>query len=357
MPKKFALLSFHKSENYGAILQAYALQHILEELGCCAEYLDYPSHNQMALSRKILNIANRIIRSMLGYRRRAKRTQKFRSENINTAKHGDTEYDGYIVGSDQVWNPEYLASSDDFFLLPFVGENVNKYSYASSFGLGKLPESLQTKYLHSLSRFKRLGIREQSGLNIVKAMQLDATLTPDPTLLLNDSEWSKLVAPRQIRHKYIFCYVMQGDNATARYVERVAKSLKKSQFPDCEIIFMGDKEFKMLRPGYHLIADAGPREFMSYIKFAEFVITSSFHGTCFSINFGRPFLCIQRVNNPVNSRITDLLRNVGASDRFVFSNSDIAALPVAHPDFLLINRRLSSFAKAGIDFLKNIVNE
>lgn len=59
MPKKIALLSFHKSENYGAILQAYALQHKLEELGCCAEYLDYPSHNQMTLPRKILNISNR----------------------------------------------------------------------------------------------------------------------------------------------------------------------------------------------------------------------------------------------------------------------------------------------------------
>ncbi len=357
MPKKFALLSFHKSENYGAILQAYALQHKLEELGCCAEYLDYPSHNQMTLTRKTLNIANRVVRSMLGYRRRAKRTQEFCSENINTAKPGDNEYDGYIVGSDQVWHPEYLASSDDFFLLPFVGEGVNKYSYASSFGLGKLPESSQTKYLHYLSRFKRLGIREQSGLDIAKAMQLEATLTPDPTLLLSNSEWSELVAPRQISHKYIFCYVMQGDNATAEYVERVAKSMKESQFYDCKIIFMGDKEFKKLRPGYHLITDAGPREFMSYIKFAEFVITSSFHGTCFSINFCRPFLSIQRAGNPVNSRITDLLKNVGASDRFVFSNSDIADLPVDQPDFSLINRRLSSFVETGIVFLKNIVNE
>jgi len=357
MPKKFALLSFHKSENYGAILQAYALQRKLEELGCSAEYLDYPSHNQMTLPRKILNLANRTVRSMLGYRRRAKRTQQFRFENIKTAKLGDSEYCGYIVGSDQVWHPEYLASSDDFFLLPFVVGDVDKFSYASSFGLGKLPEPSLKKYRYYLSKFKFLGIREQSGLNIAKAMHLEATLTPDPTLLLDDVEWSKLAAPRQVSKNYIFCYVMQGDNATAGYVERVAKSLKESQFPDCEIIFMGDKEFKKLRPGYHLVTDAGPREFMSYIKHADLVITSSFHGTCFSLNFGRPFLTIQRADNPVNSRIIDLLEKVGAYDRFVFSNSEIADLPMGKPDYSLINRRLSSFVESGIEFLKNIVDE
>lgn len=357
MPKKFALLSFHKSENYGAILQAYALQHKLEELGCSAEYLDYPSHNRMTLPRKILNLANRTVRSMLGYRGRAKRTQQFRCKNIKTAKLGDSEYHGYIVGSDQVWHPEYLASSNDFFLLPFVGGDVDKYSFASSFGLGKLPDSSLKKYRYYLSKFKHLGIREQSGLNIAKAMYLEATLTPDPTLLLCDSEWSKLVARRQVKKNYIFCYVMQGDNATARYVERVAKSLKETQFSNCEIIFMGDKEFKKLRPDYHLVTDAGPCEFLSYIKYADFVITSSFHGTCFSINFGRPFLTIQRADNPVNSRIVDLLETVGASDRFVFSNTDIANLPIGQPNFAVINRRLSLFADSGIKFLKTIVNE
>lgn len=357
MPKNFALVSFHKSENYGAILQAYALQHKLEELGVTAEYLDYPSHNQMTLPRKILNLANRAVRSVLGYRKRAKRTQIFRVDNIRTAKLGDHIYDGYIVGSDQVWHPGYLASSEDFFLLTFVGDDINKYSYASSFGIGQLPESSLKKYLLYLSKFKRLGIREQSGMNILRALRIEATLTPDPTLLLNDKEWSNLAAPRQTSKKYIFCYVMQGDNATAKYVKRVAKSIKDSQFPDCEIIFMGDKEFKKLRPGYHLVTDAGPREFLSYIKYAEFVITSSFHGTCFSLNFGRPFLTIQRADNPVNSRIIDLLDNIGASKRFLFSNSDLANIPAGQPDYALINRKLSSFVENGVEFLKTIVDE
>lgn len=354
--KKFALVSFYRSENYGAVLQAFALRHVLERMGVSSVYLEYDSKNRLRGLAYIKNRMNRLVRNLFGYKLRARRFREFVNNGIPHRPVDGTKYDGYIIGSDQVWHPDYLRDSDNFFFLPFVRSEF-KYSYASSFGVAAIPVNLVDFYKENLRRLKLIGVREPSGLKILNQLGISGTVTPDPTLLMNRFDWSLYVAPRIEKDPYIFCYVMQGDNETANYVRKVASKLQRELVGRRKIIVMGDKEFKAVNPMYNLVCDAGPKEFLSYIVHADYVITSSFHGTCFSLNFNRPFKVVLRRDNTVNSRIIDLLSFVELSTLISYTDDSLDSVSYVRPDYSKINTKLLELRTSGIEFLKSIVND
>lgn len=302
--------------NYGANLQAVALQKVIEELGTEVEYIDFEVTTSSVGFKRILSWGFGIIRLFLGYQIRLKRTNAFRLNYLHFSPHFSEihelsaqvgRYDLLLAGSDQIWNPRYYRQSCGLYLLTFSNE-ISKASYASSFGIISLSDRLQSIYAEQLQKFKFLSVREKSGLEILKKMGLNAEVNLDPTLLLNEKQWKALfnISTPIISGEYICCYVMSGADKLNQYVIYQAELLQK-QIGNIKVVVLGEKEYKGFFSSHIYIRTAGPIEFLNYIAHAKYVLTSSFHGTCFSVIFKKDFFSILSKENKFNSRIEDLL--------------------------------------------------
>lgn len=351
-----AITSFIKSENYGALLQSFALQRAIEKLGHKAVYLDYERNPNFTVIQRLKNTAYRIIRVFFGYHKRKYRTDKFVNDFISVEKFVDEEqYDIYVSGSDQVWHPDYV---NDFFFLNFV-KKAPKISYASSFGVSNIDDRLYDYYTSSLSNFLKLSIRENKGIDILKKLKLnDYEVVIDPTLLLSPKEWDSCIEKiHPYSSKYILCYVMSGDSIMAKYISRIANHLNESLGGVYKVITLGDKEYKKIKPGYHLDCSAGPLEFISYIKHADYVITSSFHGTCFSIIYNKKFFSILRNGNPLNCRIEDTLSLLGLNNCKHYNTEKIESYSFAEIEYDNVNRLLNNERCRCVNFLQSFFEE
>lgn len=322
MKKDIALASLFLSPNYGAILQSLALQQYIEILGFTTHYLPYNIPTHFSPLRYLLNRGNYILSMMLGGKRRNKRTEDFRRKYIHVAQ-SESSYEQYVAGSDQIWRPQLIKDTHGFFL--FANVDAKRISYGSSFGVTSLPEGCKDFYKKTLSKFSYISVREKSGESILRNLGISKfDRVCDPTFLLSQNDWRQYTAPRQYKKPYILCYVMKGDIPTANYIYRVALGYNREQGDKYDIIIIGDREYRKLKFGYHLICDAGPSEFLSYIYYAEAVITSSFHGTCFSLIFNKPFRNVLDRMNQFNTRIINLLEEFGISDKVLYTDQQIS---------------------------------
>ncbi|MFI3262884.1 MAG: polysaccharide pyruvyl transferase family protein [Rikenellaceae bacterium] len=330
--KTVGILSFISSENYGANLQAVALQYKLNEFKVYNTYINYKHKEKLSGIRKLKHICFSCVRQIFGYKLRKKKTDIFRSKYLSLSDKVNSyddlskitiKYDSFIVGSDQVWNPRFVSPEENGYLLSFENSKP-KYSYGSSFGVAEIEESDKVIYRNALNKFAILTVRENSGCNIIKDLGINAEVVLDPTLLLDQYEWLNFYNPKPIKNcKYILCYVMNGDNLSIDYIRRYASNLRQSLDCDYNIYFIGDKEYKRLYFNYNLICDAGPSEFLNLIHNASYVITNSFHGTCFAINFKKQFKTILRRTNRFNTRIEDLLNKLSLDDFIQYIDEDI----------------------------------
>lgn len=221
--KKIGIITFHRAKNYGAVLQAYALQHTLEQLGSDCEIVDYKCENidngykpfQFSKTDPIKSI----LKSIVMYRKRAKRIEQFSSFYNNYLKISDKTYsnsdisecknlyDAFISGSDQVWGPgKEGIDPDSIYFLSFADDN-QKYSYAASFGVADISDVKAMQLRPLLKNFQSFSVREKSALNIVKKITgKNGVCHIDPTLLLKKDEWQKISVKKLISH--IFLYLM-----------------------------------------------------------------------------------------------------------------------------------------------------
>lgn len=328
---RIALLSLFKSPNYGAILQSYALQVHLKDLGFDSEYIPYSRHEMYSVPKRIKNRLYHIISYLFGYRKREKRTSSFRQNYLSIARNQQNEqyeqYDVFLVGSDQVWKPELLDSTDSFFFVPFSSSS-NKVSYASSFGVSELPKKYQKRYCQLLESFKSISVREREGIEILGKLGITgASCVCDPTFLLSKQHWKRLIGNRIIQEDYILCYVMTGDIPTANYVHDTAKRWVSQLGTNLKVFIIGDRDYRKLKPGYNLICDAGPMEFLNYTYYASYVITSSFHGTCFSLIFGKKFVNVLNPLSPYNNRVLNLHRVFGLKNQLAYTGDKLFLAP------------------------------
>lgn len=358
--KKIAIVSFFYSANYGAVLQALALQQNVNKLGYQSEYLSFDMWKHQFVLYDIIRLIYNIVRGFLGFRRRKSRCFMYAdkyltySSSLKLSKHLDElemKYDGFLVGSDQVWNPDFYEESNGFYLLNFVSSKP-KISYATSFGVNELPENLIEKYKESISSFKHLSSREISGCRIISEMGMSCQNVLDPTLLLNGEEWRKYFVNAPYPFNYVLCYIMPGDDVMDSFIKEVACNIG-SNF---RIIIVGDREYKRMSFRYKNICDAGPSEFLNLIYNASCVVTNSFHGTCFSINFNKPFYTILNTVNKRNSRITDLLYSLKLSEQIIYADDrKNNNLPESIPElnYSEINSQLGLFRKQSFNYLQN----
>ena len=340
---KIGIVSRIHGINYGANLQAIALQHALEKNNFLVEYINYKVDVPVVGLKLILSLAYKFIRIFLGYNKRKSRTIKFRNKYLSRTKtvknyqelsEIETSFDILMSGSDQIWNPRYFWTSKGYYLLSFAN-NCNKISYGSSFGIKSLPKDVVDIYKTELSKFKKLSVREIDGKNILKQLGLNSTLVIDPTFLLTPKEWLEYFNPiPQYDFKYICCYVMPGASDLNKYIYTLAEHLCESSHKKYKIIVIGEKEYYGLFSKNRLhINNAGPQDFLNILYNADYILTSSFHGTCFSIIFRKSFYSILDPQNQFNIRIEDLLSSIKLNERIIYSESNLPSLePLNYSD-------------------------
>lgn len=276
------------------------------------------------------------------------------SSKLFIAGKQEDRHDYYMVGSDQVWHPKFLLPSNGFYLLKFAPKNSRKISYASSFGSSSIPSEMKNVYRSELSAFERLSVREKHGANFLSSIGLESSIVLDPSLLLDKEDWGVFFNKNKIvPEPYIFCYVIDGDHKGAKYIQLVSEQINNFNDQQYKIIVVGDKEYKKLIRGYNLVTNAGPSEFLSLIYNAAYVVTNSFHGTCFSVNFNKQFVSVLQRENALNIRITEFLESVSLTDRLLYTDENVDQVNLLEIDYEKVNNALSSL----IDKSKSFLNE
>ena len=385
--KKTGIITISKTNNYGAELQAYASQKKLRILGYDAELIDYlyykhkdhietkESAPAIAFSRVekikhylLYRLVSPFYEDFLCYfvnkikvrkqnfktfhKNNTKYSQEYRSiRELYQAKH---QYDVYIAGSDQIWNPSTGTSMAPYFL-EFAPKDKLKMSFASSFGVSTIDKHYYPLYKNYISNLDVVGVREDDGVALVKEIAaVEATRVLDPTLLLNKEEWKDVIdKPIQRKKKYIVIYVLHESEPLIKIAHYLKLKL------GYEIIKLTKRAYSNASyPEVSNIEDAGPSEYIDLFMNASFVLTNSFHGTAFSTNFNVPFFAILNRERKNNSRMVNFLKLVTLDNRIVWEDfEDLASLdPLFQCDFQKANVVLANERKESELFLTNNIN-
>ena len=251
------------------------------------------------------------------------------------------KYSDVIVGSDQLWLPVNVVS--DYYTLNWVSDNINKISYATSFGISKIPDKYADEYKKFLSRINYLSVREESGKKICDEYGITSKVVCDPTILLTKDEWEQeAVQERIIPDKYILCYFL-GSNIEHR---KFAEKLKKKTGYKIVSLNHADEYVKYSDTFADITPyDIGPREWINLIKNAEYVCTDSFHGTVFSLLFNKTFFDFRRYSESnkmsTNSRIDSLLDLAGVDkNRILTGNEDVDTVIKYKINYSKVNKNI-----------------
>lgn len=381
--KKVGIITIVNVNNYGAELQAFATFRKLQLMGYNAEIINYlyykdwryidskmsRSFNSMSIKGKIIyfakyRVASFVLNKILplickDVKQRIANFNSFHQHNTRFSKlyksmkdlYTDTPiYDVYMVGSDQVWNPNASSSIEPYFLT-FAPHSALTVSYASSFGVSKIENnSIANRIKLGLSSIKTISVRESSGVNLVKELTgRTAQLVCDPTLLLNKSEWTMFMKPvSNMPQRYVLIYQLSKSDAIVKLATRIGKQEQIPVYRICKRAFKVKKD-----KGVVNILNAGPSEFLSLITNASFIITNSFHGTAFSINFDVPFYTVVSAKKKNNNRMESLLDYVGLGKRIVKDDVDITNLPIVGYDVNATQLKLKSFRLESEKFLED----
>ena len=338
---KIGIVTIHMINNYGAILQAFALNYYLNSLGYDAETIDFRTY-RVAESYKLFSPIRSfmdLVRTLFSLpylwkiNKRHKRMKGFIQNNIKLSKgvyHSNSElyqanldYDYYICGSDQIWNT-YCDNYDDAFILAFARNKGRRISYAASMGMPSIHENLQSKFRAELSDFNALSVRESNAVDVISQLSGKKTVhVMDPVFLLTQEQW-KLIQNNNITIKkpYILFYAVHGEIPGMRpYVQKLSKHFN---IP----VVVINKNLRELQYPNKKCYDAGPAEFVSLIQGAKYVFTNSFHGSAFSILFHKKFqvYVAEPATKGTTSRIYSLLNTLGLSDRIAFMDKDPSSM-------------------------------
>lgn len=370
---KLGLLTFHDAANYGATLQAYALQAFLEGEGFDCEYLDYRNERRRQMYDMGWQVADSLRRGevaaaakyFLGtpfMQLRKQRFAAFRQTHLKVSsreyrtseelKAAAGEYDKFIVGSDQVWNPDNNGA-DTAFLLGFLDDSNRKIAYSSSFGVSDLPAGLKDAYARCLNGIGRIAVRERAGSRLVKALTgRDVPVVMDPVFLPGREAWERLLPPASPGLRpFVFSYTNRGDQLSA-FLESAGNVLKDRDLHKlARQTTLGD----FLRRGVQVKYCMSPVEFLENVKNADLVITASFHCLSFSLIFNKPFVCFLTGDSGKDERLAGLLKELGLENR-VFRNGMMSEEAMAPIDYDRVNTKLARQIDASKDYLLKSLN-
>ena len=265
------------------------------------------------------------------------------------------DYDIYCVGSDQVWNYSMGSSLLPYFL-DFVKDGAKKISYASSIGLSNLDNTAAKIYREYLSKFDSLSVREQQAAVLLKQiLGRDVNVVLDPTLLLCVDEWRKVASYNDCpQDKYLLLYVVTIK--PCEYAVNLAEYIARAK--GWKIVRLsGSASTRGHREGIIEKPSVGPDGFVGLIDKAELVVTNSFHGTVFSLNFETPFFTVVNPRKNNNSRMQNILTRVGLADRMIEIGGDYPSIEKIECNFEGVAHELSTEREDSVSYLKSALDK
>lgn len=363
MDKKIGILTFHTADNYGAVLQAYALKEfITSKYSNRTEVIDFhtTSHNiehYKLLKKRHPNVLkNLVLNSFVllryfSFKRKHRLFEKFRKDYLNLSRcryeseeslrNHSNDYDILITGSDQVFNP-FVPYSNTYYLGFDKQPGVKKVSYAGSFGIAVLPENEKKRIKELLSDFDYISCREENGLTILKELGINnAYFVCDPVFLLSAEQWSCIIPNRTELEDYIFVYDLNGG---AKLIE-IAHKVKKET--GIKKIVCATSRTMLHRKDTDCLYDVGPLQLLSFIKNAQYVVTDSFHGSSLSLILNTKVL-IYVATPSTSSRLVSMTTKLGISEQLVEDSSHFELHTITFRDY---KHELTDYVSQSVAYL------
>lgn len=366
---KIGILTYHRAENYGALLQAYATLNYLKGLGHEAEFVDYwpvyhseyfkvfsmASFKKSSLKGKLAKLGRLVL---VGHklRQRKRVMQQFIYEQLGLPtrpKYEDrnamTEsYDAVIYGSDQIWRKQGLGGVgfDDWY---FGGNNVQamkKIVYAGS--MGKIATNAQEDVYvkEQMAHFDQISVREDDLLKYLKRLGVSSVRVCDPVFLLSRKQWEEVCVAPKIEQHYILFYNLLNAKESAAFARKLSA---ETGLPVYEIT----KKTAIFSRDAHMISNASVGEFLGLVRGADYVVSNSFHGVAFSIIFEKQFYAVGMGEKA--NRVVSLLESVGLRDRYLeTSRQDFR---VSLIDFETPRQMLKSMVEKSSEYLNEALTK
>ena len=369
METKIGVITYHSAYNFGSVLQAYATQESIEKIGYSVEIVNYRMKSQIKYYSMIHlnNGLKAFLKDLLHlpqigkYITRKNRFEQF-IEELNLTKEfnepeevdeADGMFDIFVSGSDQIWNKHSneLEESEWKYMYPYLlcFTNKKKVSYASS--IVNMKDEELTYIVDKVKKFDKISFREKASCDRFKSLfGIESNEVLDPTLLLNSEEWSSKIGTipeKMINKKYILYYALEGVKKTRKIMPKLQKMAKRK---GCVLVVITPLSCFTYSKGVINAIDAGPKEFLGWIKGAELVITNSYHGTLFSVNLGTNFYTLQEKESTDN-RIKGILLKLELEKRII-SDVDSILYEKEEINFQDVWKNLDIYRKESIEFLK-----
>lgn len=378
------ILTTFRQTNFGSVLQAYALQKAIDNLGYKTKVIDYKYPNEyhrarcnrfktpppLTLSKKIKILVKTLL-EIFGLRPipKMKLLNRFIENEMCCTDYYPThdsihsnppQFDIYVSGSDQIWNPNTMYGDMTYFF-DFAPDGAKIISYSSSFSCDYVPEKYVEDYQKYLSRYSAISVRESNGKRLAESLtgRNDIKHVLDPTLLLNKEQWLKLAAKSrklQTPPKYILCYMLAYTYNPEEKMKELLKFVQdKYQLPIITLSRInqwdGDTMIRIEKK-----QSIGCYEFLDLIDKAEIIVTSSFHGTAFAINFGKPFLALHNGKSDSDDRVGSLISKVNLNSQLITTKTKIDnnINPYYYSSASL--QKLQFLRDESLSFIKNSLN-
>lgn len=363
---QIGIITAHFLRNYGSVLQTYALKTTLEKMGHEVSIIDYipdssiNSKRKVKKSHQIKRILSEGVVFSVKRLLRTKSFNRFRHEYFNLTQryngyaelnNDDIDFDAYICGSDQIWNPLLYGGFERGYFLKFT-ENNNKISYAPSIRVKKLTKEQKDKFFEFLSDFKAISVREKSSVNLLnEVIHKKVHQVLDPTLLLTAEQWENQFTKKNKfqRKSYGVVYETHKNLELEKSIQDIKKELNIE-------FFNISNNVDSISYTSNKLAHIGPKEFVNLIRNARFVVTNSFHCIVFCVQFGVPFIAFQHEND---DRFNSVLQPIGLEGRIIY-RWDLNFIKFNldnNIEYEEIQAKLNDMRKSSIDFLMNSLGD
>lgn len=366
--KSVAIISRHAISNYGSLLQAYALEQTIRSLGYDAKTIDYIRKDEkswhlckveLAGSRWNSSFPKRVAFYGVNVPNRAiqfSKFSKFRRELLNLTKEycsieelkaNPPVADLYCTGSDQVWNETIYDQIDWTYFLEFLNSEA-RIAYAASFGKETVKDELRDRIKSDLQNYSKISVRESSGKDILRNLEIAGDVVLDPTLLLDRNKWEQLIdGANALDEDYILLYQIHKNNQLVEYARNYAKQI------GCRVISIS-VSFTQRKSGIELKWLPDYKEVLALFRGARCIVTDSFHATAFSINFNKQFVTI--LPKLSAARIKSILSMMGLENRVLTDITDYS-LPETTINYAQVNPVLEELRNDSIGWLKRTLVE
>lgn len=359
-------------DNYGSIMQAFALQQTIMKTGIDNELLDFRFNFWDKLkflitsSARHIIIKNKISNKLISFTYLSNVEKNLKRSRFNAfyddflkvskpinnekeLKKANAEYNIFVCGSDQIWNPSYYKKCQ---FLHFADSKKVKFSYAASIGTEQLASNERERILKHIADFKAVSVRETIAKQLLEPYSdKKITVVCDPVFLVSKEEWIRKFELKNTGEKYLLCYFLGDDDEYWKLAKKLANTL------NLDIKTIPNSLLDYVK-GFGVDKTVGPREWLQLIYGASFVLTDSFHGTAFSLIFNKDFYVLKRFKDndskSQNSRIYNILSLAKLENRIGnnFMTFDKNELHIRKEEWDIANSDISDYKMISEEWLR-----